>query len=265
VGSFAVCPQLEAFSHELGLRLADERPATAIGTLTHVGLAYRYAAMLPQDRQPSWLVYRDPRTGYPDPLLAIAICGWKTPTYAQEAQRIFSWYCSWYKVNVWTPVLVEHQFEVTFPNGAAYTARTDLLCVENSEYVLVDHKTVPRLNPSIGRDYRADRQMLTGLALARAAGYDVKRVVINALSKEQPMPQFKRYDVPVSAVAFERLGADTGYYLERMQEVRRLYPDPWNRPRNADSCVRKFGRCDYYALCTEGPTADVMANFTRKP
>lgn len=253
--SFAICPQLEAFGHDLHLRLADERAATAIGTLVHVGLAYRYGAMLPE--RPAWLVY-------PDAMTAIATCGWATPGFAQEAQRIFAWYQHFYAVNVWTPVLVEHQFEVTFPNGEPYTARTDLLAIENGEYVLIDHKTITRLSGSVGRSYRTDRQMLTGLALARAAGYDVRRVVINALSKEMPVPQFRRYEVPISPIAWERLGADTNYYLERLQEVRRTHPDPWTRPRNSGSCVRKYGVCDYYPICAEGPTPDVLAQYVVK-
>lgn len=265
IESFAICPQLESYGNDLRLRLTDEKPATAIGTLVHVGLAYRYAAMLPFERWPSWLVYRDPATGYPDPLLAIASCGYETPGYAAEAARIFTWYQHFYSINVWTPVLVEHQFEVTFPNGEPYTARTDLLAIEAGEYVLIDHKTVPRLSKSIGRDYRTDRQMLTGLMLARAAGYDVKRVIINACSKEQPVPQFGRYDVPISPIAYERLALDTNYYLERLQAVRQTHPDPWNRPRNTGSCVRKYGRCDYYPLCAEGPHPEILAQYKVKP
>lgn len=256
VGSFALCPQLEAFAHELHLRLAQEKAATAIGTLVHVGLAYRYAMMLPRDQWPSWLVY-------PDPMTAIAVCGWNNQTAAYEAQRVFYAYCMKYQVNIWTPVLVEHQFEVAF-DGEPYTARTDLLAIESGEYVLIDHKTVTKLSRNIGTSYRGDRQMLTGLALARAAGYDVKRVIINALSKEYPEPQCERYDVPISSTAFYRLGEDTRHYLQRMVEVRKQYPDPWNRPRNWDACVRKYGRCDYYPLCVEGYEPHILAEYVRK-
>lgn len=252
VGAFAICPQLEAFSQDLHLRTIHERPATAIGTLVHVGLAYRYGMMMPV--WPSWLVY-------PDPMTAIATCGWQNPEASLEAQRIFAWYQHHYTRNVWTPVLVEHQFEVEI-DGEPYTARTDLLAIENGEYVLIDHKTCGKLSNGIGRDYRADRQMLTGLALSRAAGYDVRRVVINAITKEYPVPRFQRYDVPISEIAYSRLGEDTRYYLNRMREVRAAYPDPHNRPRNWDSCVRKYGRCDYYPVCSDGP--EHLVNFKVK-
>jgi hypothetical protein len=118
---------------------------------------------------------------------------------------------------------------------------------------IVTHNTTGRLSKNIGTSYRTDRQMLTGLALARASGYDVKRVIINALSKETP-PQFQRYDVPVSEIAYNRLGEDTRYYLARLAETRKAYPDPMNRPRNHGACLRKFGLCDYYPLCSEGLT-----------
>lgn len=117
---------------------------------------------------------------------------------------------------------------------------------------LVTHNTVRELSKNIGRSYRTDRQMLTGLALARSAGYDVRRVIINALSKERPTPQFWRYDVPVSEVAYKRLGDDTRYYLKQMTAVRLAYPDTTNRPRTYGSCIRKFGLCDFYPLCSDG-------------
>lgn len=245
VESFAICPQLEAFAHDLHLRPMLPKMATSVGNLVHVGLAYRYGAMLP--RRPDWLVYPDART-------ALWTCGQDHLEAAEEALRVFDAYEANYRINVWQPLLVEHQFEVMFASlGEPYTARTDLLCVESGQIVLVDHKTCAKLTRTIGNDYRTDRQMLTGLALARANGYDVQRVVINALSKERPFPRFGRFDVPISPTAYARLGEDTAYYLEKMAEVRRRYPDKLNRPRNTGSCVRKYGRCEFYEVCADGP------------
>lgn len=256
VGAFALCPQLEAFAHELQLRCAVEKPATGIGVLLHVGLAYRYALMLPKEAQPSWLVY-------PDAMTAIAVCGENQPEYAQEAQRVLAWYYHHYNVNTWTPVLVEHQF-VTQIDQEPYSARIDLLVIENGEYVLVDHKSISKLRGSIGHSYRSDRQMMTQLALARLAGYDVKRIVINAMTKEYPRPNFMRYDVPLSGVAYDHFLQDTRYYLNRLRQTRIDYPDPWKRPRNTDACVRKYGVCDYEPICTQGQTPDVLAEFVTK-
>ncbi len=98
--------------------------------------------------------------------------------------------------------------------------------------------------------------MLTGLALCRANGYDVKSVMINAMSKPmktQPQPLFQRYPVPISPHAYERLGEDTIYWIRQMREAKKLSPDPTKRPRTLESCVRKYGRCDFYGLCADGP------------
>lgn len=254
VESFALCPQLEAFAHDMHLRPLIPRLATSVGNLVHVGLAYRYGLLLRE--RPAWLVYPDART-------ALWTCGQDHLEAAQEALRVFDAYEAHYRLNVWTPLLVEHQFEVFFSSlGEPYTARTDLLAVESGEVVLIDHKTMARLSRTVGDDYRTDRQMLTGLALARAAGYDVRRVVINALTKERPQPRFARFDVPISPTAYARLGEDTAYYLEKMNEVRRRYPDLLNRPRNTGSCVRKYGRCDFYPVCADG--AQHLVQFGRK-
>lgn len=248
VGAFATCPQYEAFSHELQLRNNVQKDALVIGTLVHVGLAYRYAMMM-MAQKPEWLVYKDGRE-------AIWICGQETPDLAQESLRIFDAYQAFYARNTITPVAVEHQVYVPFDlgNGESepYSCRTDLLGIEDGQYVIFDHKVFSKIGRNTGYEHRADRQMLTNLALWRAHGVDVKRVVLNTMTKDHPEPRFCRFDVPISQKAYADLGADTLYWLRRMNETRRLYPDPMNRPKVLEACTRKYGRCDYQALCHEG-------------
>jgi len=243
VGAFSLCPQLHAFAHELHLRPIVQKPAPAIGTLVHAGLAYYYAAGLAQ--RPEWFVYAD---GFE----AIRVLGEATPEYRDTALNVFAAYLERYRDDTWHPVLVEHQFVVQFAHGP-YSARTDLLAFDRAtgEYVLVDHKILRSLSDSIPGKYATDRQMLTGLAISRACGYNVSRVVINAGTREMPYPNFRRYDIPINAEAFARLGADTAYYIEAMARVRAAYPDPLNRPRNWDACLnRAYGECEFYSLCT---------------
>jgi hypothetical protein len=250
-----VCPQLEGFGYELMLRPNLEKEAPALGTLVHVGLAYRYGLLL--DVRPDWLVYPDGRH-------AIWICGQDRPDLAAEALRVYDSYCAYYdrliangSVRPWKPLLVEHQFEVPFrmPDGNTepYTARLDLVVWDGHEVILCDHKTGSKVSNHKGSSYATDRQMLTCLALARAHGYPINRVIINAMSREYPEPHFQRFDVPISHEAYGRLGADTQEVLMRMQDVRRRFPDPANRPRHNENCVRKYGKCDFYEICSEGP------------
>lgn len=247
IGAFAICPQLEAFSHELELRNNVQKDALVIGTLVHVGLAYRYAAMLSQ--KPEWFVYADGRD-------AIWQCGsGEMIDLREESLRIFDAYQAFYSVNTITPVAVEHQFVVQFPLGDGqtepYSCRTDLLGIENGQYVIYDHKVFRTISRYTGYDHRADRQMLTNLALARACGIPVERVVLNTMTKD-PNPRFMRFDIPISEKAYSELGGDTLYWLRRMNETRRLYPDPMNRPKTLESCKRVYGKCDYMSLCHEG-------------
>lgn len=254
VGAFAVCPQLEAFGYDMNMRPMIEKDVTKIGTLVHVGLAYRYGSLLAT--KPDWLVY-------PDGRWAIWICGQDRPDCAQEALRIYDAYCAYYDpliaagaVPKWQPIMVEHQFEVQFamPDGSTepYTARLDLLCYENGRIILPDHKTKGRIGRQTGNEYAGDRQMLTCLALARAFGHNVERVVINAITREYPQPRFARFDVPISHEAYAHLATDTEYLLRQMRDVRVRYPDPTNRPRTWESCIRKYGPCDFIPLCHDG-------------
>jgi hypothetical protein len=255
VGAFAVCPQLEGFGYELYLRpLAGYKDAAEIGTLVHVGLAYRYGMRLAQ--RPDWLVYPDGRH-------AIWICGQERPDTAMEALRIYDAYGAYWDrliafgaIAMWKPLLVEHQFEVSFamPDGSTepYTARLDLLAEENGQVILVDHKTKGKITKNTGNDYATDRQMLTQLALCRVYGYNVQRIVINALSREYPEPHFGRFDVPLSSDAYNRLAIDTEHVLRQMRDVRTRHPDPTNRPRTWENCLRKYGPCEFIPLCKDG-------------
>jgi hypothetical protein len=254
VGAFAICAQLEAFGYQLNLRPNVEKDAPKIGTLVHVGLAYRYGVLL--DVKPDWLVY-------PDARWAIWICGQDRPDCAAEALRIYDSYVAHYDpliaagvVPAWKPLLVEHQFEVSFvmPDGSVepYTARIDLMVECQGEILLVDHKTGSKISNHSGKHYSADRQMLTQLALARQAGHNVSRVFINAMSREYPQPRFGRFEVPISHEAYGHLGQDTAWALEQINIVRKRFPDPMNRPRSWESCMRKYGQCDFSSLCTDG-------------
>lgn len=246
LAAFSLCPQMEAYGYELHLRPIIDKVAPKVGTLVHAGLAYRYAAMLPE--RPDWFVYAD---GYE----AIRELGYDRPDFRDEALNMFAAYEAHYKPNIWRPLLVEYQFVVTFPNGEPYSCRTDMLCEDQwGVQWIVDHKTCGRLSGSITAKYCIDRQMVTNLALARMCGYNPQGVIINEISR-QPTPQFQRGEVGINPTAYNRLWADTNYYLDRIAAVRQSHPDPRQRPRNTDACESKYGgTCDFYGLCWGGAT-----------
>jgi len=263
IGSFAVCPQVHAFGYEMGLKAADEKPARKIGSLVHVALAYHYGAMLPV--RPEWMVYPTPQS--PDPRHALWTCAQGDGEIATEALRIFDAYVAFYPTPIWKPILVEHQFDVVMDVDGTperYTLRIDLLAedMRDGALCLIDHKSAYKITRNTGLGYRADREMLTALALCRANGHDVKRVVINAMTKENPEPHFGRFDVPISAEAYSRIGQDTAFLIRQMRAVSSAYPDPRSRPRVYESCISKFGVCDFWAICSDGPHR--LAEFTKK-
>jgi hypothetical protein len=260
ITAFATCPQLHAFGYELNLKAADEKPARKIGTLIHAGLAYRYGALLPV--KPEWMVYPDARTA----LWTIAQGDIEAGT---EALRVFDAYQANYPIeqNIWEPVLVEHQFEVVMDVDGTperYTLRIDLLARDKRDgaLVLCDHKSTYKITKNVGISYRTDREMLTALALCRANGYDVQRVIINAMTKERPDPRFGRFDVPLSEAAYNDLGPNTLYWIRRMRDVQVTHPDPRSRPRVYESCLRKYGACDFGPICSDG--LHRIAEYTNK-
>lgn len=257
--SFSTCPQWEGYAYELRLAPTVQKDALPIGTLVHAALAYHYAFQLPI--RPTWLVYKDPYD-------AVAQLGHNSGRgdLIETAQRIYAWYAYTYQVDPWVPVLVEHQFQWNFgtaENPRFATCRTDLIAREGNDLILVDHKCKGRLGKNTGRSLSMDRQMLTNLCFARAAGYDIKRVVINGMTRDFPTPLFGRYDVPVSAEAYAHFAQDTMYFLDQREAVRKAYPDPMNRPRNTKACMSgPFGACEYLKLCEDGPAR--LVEYTKR-
>jgi len=264
IEAFSICAQYHGLAYDGGLKAADEKPARAIGTLVHVGLAYRYGALLPT--KPEWMVYPTPQA--PDPRHAIWTIGHDNPEARDEALRVFDAYQEFHTTNTLQPVLVEHQFETILPIPGGpperYTLRIDLLAYDmlTGQLCLIDHKSAYKLTKNTGYGYRADREMLTALMLCRANGHDVQRVVINAMTKERPTPRFGRFDVPISAEAYNRIPRETVYWIQQMRAVKAAFPDPTDRPRTLASCVRKFGVCDFWPVCSDGPQR--LAEFTNK-
>ncbi len=262
IGAFLTCKQLHGFGYQMGLKSSDEKAARKVGTLVHVGLAYRYGALLPE--KPDWMVYPDARTA----LWTIAQGDVEAGTLALQ---VFDAYQAHYPIeqNYLKPVLVEHQLEAVMDVDGVperYTLRIDLLAEDTRDgaLVLMDHKTIYKLSRNIGTSYRADREMLTGLGLCNLNGYYPKRVVINAMTKgfQGQQPQFERYDVPISIEALSHIGEDTVHAIRELRAIQVSHPDPARRPRTLESCLRKYGACDFGPICTEGPQR--LTEFTKK-
>lgn len=245
LSAFATCPQKAAFNYELRLEPLDDprREPAKIGDLVHVGLAYRYGARLPE--KPSWMVYND---GYH----AIEVLGGDRPDLVHEAKRIFAWYEHHYQKDSLVPVAVEKQLNVAL-EGEWLSVRMDLLAWDFSDLVVVDHKCQKSLTKNEGISRAADRQMMMLVAILRSNGYDVKRAVLNGMTRGFPEPKFQRFDVPISQAAYDRLAKDSLYYLRQRRAVREQFPDPYFRPRNFDACMQaRFGLCQFDPLCRDG-------------
>lgn len=250
VESFADCPQKEAFGHELHLRSIYPKESTDTGVLWHDGLAYHYAAQM--EKKPEWYVYAHAE----EVIRRHAAAEPKLGEFVDNALRMIAAYRQVYAVDDLRPILVEHQFVVTFPNGEPYSCRTDLLAWQwitvpepRWRCVIVDHKNVGKIGNEAAK-YYLDRQMVTNLVLARAHGYPVEAVLVNVQSRNNY--ECRRFDVPINPIHFARFFADTIYYLDGMKLVRQTHPDPMDRPRRTGACTGKYGKCDYYSLCWEG-------------
>jgi len=244
LSTFASCAQRAAFNYELRLEPLDDprRDPAKVGDLIHAALAYHYGAMLSQ--RPGWMVYGGPQE-------AIYALASDRSDLAWEAWRIFSWYLHYYQNDSFRPIAVENQLNVKLEDEWL-SVRMDLLAYEGSDLVVVDHKSKKTLPRNTGQILSTDRQMLMLLGILRANGHDVRRVIVNGMTRDFPEPRFRRFSVPISEAAYERLATDTLYYLRMRRQTRQQFPDPYFRPRNFDACMTRYGLCPFDGLCRDG-------------
>lgn len=211
--------------------------ALSLGSLVHELLASYYRGDLEQWRE--------------DLLRRIADGGYAE--IASEASRLFGAYLSRWRIDPFLEdggkriVDIERRIERQLPWGEPYTARVDMVLRFADGYWVVDHKTSSAMTVDFVEGWQTDPSIIGILWCALRFYRPLRGMIINGIVKTKE-PQFDRFRFALDRRMVRHWLAMMRYKFAEEQLARLA---GW--PPNMASCIRRYGRCSYFAYCVYGP------------
>jgi hypothetical protein len=242
------CPYRFYLKHIKGVgsvAVSDAGNSLDIGSVCHLLLAARYAALLPDERYPGW------RADVPDPialLRALEAAGLPL-TVSSEVERLYDGYAEKWGAETIQPVAVE------MPVGIAtrHTSRYDtVVFVEDGIHDgcwILEHKTMSSATDI--EDFRFDGEILGEMLswdlseLTSFFGAPLSGVCINALVKAKSVPRYQRLWIPYNPRDI------AAYEANRVQWIKqeRFYRDHNLWPKSLYGCKAGFRHCRFMEHC----------------
>lgn len=249
------CPR--KYSYIYGRRIypdGDSRPAS-IGRAVHRGLAAEYTRQI---------ALQDGDASIPEDLWRLVINAdeYDDEIVKAEAVRLVKthnnyWETGWRDPHWASPVAVEKVVKTVIAPirkslpDVIFTTRVDLFAkLKKGRIIPVDHKTRSRDGDST-IEFGMSGQFLGMLASwPKSYGKRPPYVLVNKIVKTNS-PKFERIPIPFTDRMIEQWKRDMAHLGADL--VRYEKEKYW--PRHRESCIRRYGPCDFYQLCHAGAGA----------
>lgn len=242
--SLVRCARLYGYRYVLGLRRHYTSENLALGTAVHAGLEAHY---LGKDwKQALRSLGQNPEFTY----------------VVDRATKVLQSYFNKYRNEKLEVLSVEREYAITV-DGFMFTRRTDLVYKKAGMLYVVDHKTAADTDKRTAQsemDPTLISQELVGrIACTRAHGCEYGGAVLNLIPTSRGA--FSRYPLKFSRRMVEDMPRSLARWLRGERNMLASGMSPWEYTQSW-SCYDRYGVCDYYRLCTEGP--DALGEFTVK-
>ena len=271
------CPRQWWLRYRRLMLLVKENGWRMSGTLIHLALSYRYAAMMEQ--VPAWVHEKslDEELEHDAEGLGDAGKARETIATVRDVMREYTWK---YEGEPWVPVAVEEQISMRLGDmrearagedksldDVVVTCRPDLVVrCPDGLLRLVDHKTTSDAHwrdkdmlpdwPEDGGSYRVPWQMMLYLWIARhhMGQAEISGFVINRIKRTKGWKSGRydmdRHELRIPVTFYEKVPEIVRATVAREREVERAVERgekpiglPW-------ACHGPFGPCDYVDWCT---------------
>jgi hypothetical protein len=149
----------------------------------------------------------------------------------------------------------------TRQDGFPYSARLDTLIVDKAvkggALWVLEHKSASRIDNDTVDGYSLDLQVLGQYYLVERCYLSKKLppfmgVMVNIVTKHVST-QFERVRVQPSREMVNQFVLD----MKRAEQMRKI-AENLKYPRNLASCVRRYGRCQYFEVCRNYPNQNIF-------
>lgn len=243
--TLANCPRKYGYRYVLGLRLPFDGVAVTKGTAVHHGLEWHYAGK-------DWRVGMQQLRSKPEFAgvieNAIAILGNYFQVYKHE------------KLNV---VSVEREYAIRV-EGFLFTRRLDLVFERDGLLWIVDHKTAADPKRRTGQS-ELDPTLMSQELIGRVActvehGLKYGGALLNLIPTGSG-GKFSRWPLHFPARMIQDMPRSLARWLKGEAAMLSSDVSPWEYTQTW-ACYSKYGVCDYWTLCTQGP--DALDQYTMK-
>jgi hypothetical protein len=141
-----------------------------------------------------------------------------------------------------------------------YTGRIDAIVSWDGTNFIMDHKTTSVLGPTFWDDFQLSAQMIGYVWAARQLGYDVKGLLLDVIAGRKPTR---------TGTSAEYLRQRYWYPEEHVEEwLKDVFTqiqdwlEKWSNryfPKCTKWCIGKYGRCQYFDVCTQKTTDERTA------
>jgi hypothetical protein len=220
-------------------------PSLEIGSVVHLLLAARYAALLPDDRYPGWRATTIDPTAL---LRALEVAGLPL-TVSAEVERLYDGYAEKYGAEAIQPVAVE------MPAGVAtrHTSRFDMVFfIEDGIHDglwIGEHKTMSSATDI--EDFRLDGEVMGEMLsweisnLSEFFGAPLNGVCVNALVKAAKVPRYQRLWIRYNEADIAKYTANRVLWIK--QELFYRKENVW--PKSFYGCKAGFRHCRFWEHC----------------
>lgn len=257
------CHRYFAYRELLHLRPVKEPEAKAVGTVFHIGGAWRDLALM-----------GDPRAAGVDPVEMMRCAPPRVAFAFEKARELFEAWRDRWKNEQYRPVTVEREF-AALVGGFLHTQRFDTLAIWQTstgpKIVNVDRKTAGGELKYAHLDYARDLQTCSAelfgrnvLSKPQPHGFGIPwgGTMLDFIGKRDPI-DFRRVWLTVQPLVVEearQMIAETNAEIEAEAASGK---DPWEYRCNLSQCRGRYGWCEFLSLCQNGKRAlDEYVNIT---
>jgi len=257
LATLSLCERRYAFRY--GLRFEPHRTADApaLGSLLHIAAMHHYRAAAGLEAH--------------DPVTAMREAPARIVHQYARALEIWPRYVEWARTEDNFRVLdVEREYEATIQDRRI-TSRLDLVVQVGAKVRVIDHKSTGGQLRYVASEYADSGQMCVEEALGEAVlpamyGLEWGGLFITAISTSGAEPVALRSRVSVKREWRDAVLASLGPMLQHAADLEAQpgwgsMGSAFQRAVSAEACRDRWGKCPYFDLCREGPSARNSAAF----
>jgi hypothetical protein len=159
--------------------------------------------------------------------------------------KVMEEYFDYYKNDSWVPIEIEHvKGKVIYEDDeirVLWKAKYDLIIDTNAGFFPVDHKSM---------SYNYELSLLNNQFMGQAVLLNTRAMMINTIGFQTTLKPADKFKREIKNYTLDQLTEWSQEIVPYWAKIIAIYHESNIYPPNFSSCEKKFGRCDFYDVCS---------------